>query len=97
MAKNKVFIINEQRAVEIANEKLYVIFDFFENGEHYLALTNKEGIIFAKEKDNLLSEVDDEAEIDILTDILYEFSLENEALDENNEDILAKLVGEDEE
>lgn len=77
-------------------EKLYVIFDIEENGEHYLVLTDYDAIIFTKEQDQNLIEVTDEGEIDILVDLTMEFAENNFVLDKDGKsDLMKKLIGND--
>ncbi|WP_027122732.1 hypothetical protein AB5V95_00615 [Metamycoplasma spumans] len=99
MEKKKINIFVPEREIILDdNEKLYVIFQIEENGETYFSLTDSkgEGLLFAKDVNGELTEVDDEGEIDILVDLLFEYAENNYVLDRDGKsDLLEKLIGED--
>lgn len=100
MEKKKVNIFTPEREIILDdNEKAYVIFQIEENGETYYSLTDSKGeaLIFAKDVNGELIEVDDEGEIDILVDLLFEYAENNYVIDRDGKsNLLEKLMGEDE-
>ncbi|TPR54367.1 hypothetical protein [Metamycoplasma neophronis] len=97
MERKVVNIFTPEREIIVDdNEKLYVLFQIEENGELYFCLTNGEALMFAKDVNGELSEVDDEGELDILVDLVAEYAENNLVLDRDGKsDLLAKLIGEE--
>ncbi|PWC08717.1 hypothetical protein DIE66_02835 [Mycoplasmopsis arginini] len=73
----------EREIILEGDERLWVIFETEQNGERYLVLTDKDGIILTKEVNDKLELVEDEGEASILLDMLDSFLEENELIDEN--------------
>ncbi|TPE57529.1 hypothetical protein FJO69_01175 [[Mycoplasma] falconis] len=75
-------------------EKVYVLFDLYENGERFMVLVNDEAFIFVKEENGRLIEMTDEGEIDILIDLVEQFAEENFVLDRDNKsNLMDRLMG----
>ncbi|BAQ54346.1 hypothetical protein [Mycoplasmopsis arginini] len=82
--RNKILVCSPEREIILeGDERLWVIFETEQNGERYLVLTDKDGIILTKEVNDKLELVEDEGEASILLDMLDSFLEENELIDEN--------------
>lgn len=82
--RNKILVCSPEREIILeGDERLWVIFETEQNGEKYLVLTDKDGIILTKEVNDKLELVEDEGEASILLDMLDSFLEENELIDEN--------------
>lgn len=82
--RNKILVCSPEREIILeGDERLWVIFETEQNGERYLVLTDKDGIILTKEVNDKLELVKDEGEASILLDMLDSFLEENELIDEN--------------
>ncbi|WP_412031417.1 DUF1292 domain-containing protein [Metamycoplasma buccale] len=97
MQRNKIELFTKEREiiVEVDNKKqvMYVIFTFEENGDHYFLLTDENELYIAKEtSENQLIIINDDDEIDIVTDVVYQFNSENLVLDKEGNDFLAKFI-----
>ncbi|QJG66593.1 hypothetical protein HGG64_02680 [Mycoplasma phocoeninasale] len=99
MLRKEINIFTDERKIITDDgDEIYVLFDLEENGDYYLILTDGEALFFVKENDGKITEVNDEGEIDILVNLLFEFSKDNLILDKDQKgDLLAKLMGEDSE
>lgn len=81
--RNKILVCSPEREIILeGDERLWVIFETEQNGERYLVLTDKDGIILTKEVNDKLELVEDEGEASILLDMLDSFLEENELIDE---------------
>ncbi|BAP39547.1 hypothetical protein [Metamycoplasma canadense] len=98
--KQKINICSSERQIILENGDIfYVLFEIDENGEHFIALTDKKSILFAKidSKNEELVEVEDEAVIEILLDLLDEFLENVDIVDEKGNDLSKLLLVDQEE
>ncbi|PZV99798.1 hypothetical protein [Metamycoplasma auris] len=95
--KNKVYLFSDEREIILEDgEKIYSVFEIEENGSIFAVLATKEALIFAQRKENELIEIEDEAIIDIMFDVLDQFIEENELVDENGINITSNYFNEEE-
>lgn len=87
--KNVIKIMTPERQIELEDgSKMYVIFDYNEAGDRYLALLSEAGdIVFAEDKNNSLQEVLDDGIFEILSDLLDDFLDENTILDKDGNEM----------
>ncbi|WP_373438157.1 hypothetical protein [Metamycoplasma equirhinis] len=87
---------DESRKIVLDDESIFhIIVELPENGEDYFILTDSEALYFAKKGEgSVLVELEDEGEIDILTDFLFELNRHYIFLDKDGKsDLLARLIG----
>ncbi|BDX52637.1 hypothetical protein [Metamycoplasma equirhinis] len=87
---------DESRKIVLDDESIFhIIVELPENGEDYFILTDSEALYFAKKGEgSVLVELEDEGEIDILTDFLFELNQHYIFLDKDGKsDLLARLIG----
>ncbi|ENY68502.1 Hypothetical protein MAU_5800 [Metamycoplasma auris 15026] len=80
--KNKINIFSAEREIILEDdEKIYSVFEIEENGNIFAVFATHEALIFAQRKEDEIIEIEDEAIIDILFDVLEKFFEENDLVD----------------